>query len=142
VANSSGWRSAEIGAANGHTNARGIARLLSAVTNGGSVDGVKLLSPATIDKIFEEQAFGRDQAMGYILRFGIGYGLAGKDTEVEFVPEGKTCFWGGYGGSVAIMDVGRGVTITYMMNKMSQVGLGNDAAKEYTRAVYKALGVE
>src|SRR4051812_14237820 len=46
------WRRADIGAANGHGNARSLARLQSAVACGGEVDGVRLLSPQTINRIF------------------------------------------------------------------------------------------
>ena len=48
-ANTPGWRRAEIGAANGHGNARSVARIQSVVACGGAVDGVRLLSPETID---------------------------------------------------------------------------------------------
>jgi len=42
------------------------------------------------------------------------------------VPVGpRTCFWGGYGGSLIMMDQEMGLTISYMMNKM-QVGLTGD----------------
>lgn len=34
-----------------------------------------------------------------------------------------------------------GVTITYMMNKMSNAGLGSGNAKEYIWEIYRALGV-
>ena len=44
AANSEGWRQAEIGAANGHGNARSVARVMSAVSLGGTVNGVRLLS--------------------------------------------------------------------------------------------------
>ena len=50
------WRRADIGAANGHGNARSVARIQSAVACGGEVDGVRLLSPKTIDRIFEVQS--------------------------------------------------------------------------------------
>ena len=141
VANTAMWRAAEVGAANGHTNARGIGRLLSVVANGGSVDGVKLLSAETIALVFKEQAFGSDQVLGVPLRFGIGYGLGGKDTAVQGLPEGEIAFWGGWGGSMAIMDVGRGITITYMMNKMGQGVMGTEATWQYIKTVYEALGV-
>jgi hypothetical protein len=42
------WRRAEIPADNGHGNARSVARIQSIVSNGGEVDGVRLLSPRTI----------------------------------------------------------------------------------------------
>jgi hypothetical protein len=87
------WRGGEIGAANGHGNARALARILSIITRGGEMDGVKLLSPKTIDLIFQEQTNGVDLVLGKPLRFGIGYGLPN-----ETVPwtKGRTCFWGGW----------------------------------------------
>ena len=45
VANTPGWRLADIGAANGHGNARSVARIMSVVSRGGEVDGVRLLAP-------------------------------------------------------------------------------------------------
>ena len=139
------WRKADLGAANGHGNARSVARILSTIPLGGTVDGHKLLSPQTIDLIFQQQARGVDLAIGQPLRFGIGYGLVGDgDTVVdEFLPTGgKICYWGGWGGSLIIMDVDRKMTLAYAMNKMSSAGLGNVAGKAYVKAVYRALGVE
>src|SRR6516165_7741712 len=59
-----GWRRADIGAGNGHGNARVLACLQSAVACGGVVDGVRLLSPKTIDRIFEVQSAGIDLVTG------------------------------------------------------------------------------
>ena len=49
-----GWRGAEIPAANGHGNARSIARIHTVLANGGEAWGKRLLSPAGCDRIFEE----------------------------------------------------------------------------------------
>lgn len=135
------WRNAEIGATNGHGNARSVARILSALTLGGEVDGVKLLSLKTIDLIFKEQYHGMDHVIGGPVRWGIGYGLAGDgDTFVaDFIPNGRVCFWGGWGGSIVIMDLDRKITIAYAMNKMEQVGLGSSSTKSYVKAIYKGL---
>jgi CubicO group peptidase (beta-lactamase class C family) len=108
-----GWRRADIGAANGHGNARSAARLQSAVACGGLVDGVRLLSPRTIDRIFEVQSDGIDLVIGVPFKFGVGYGLT---------PEGRVCFWGGTGGSTVIIDVDRRITFAYVMNKMAPGG--------------------
>ena len=105
-----GWRRAEFGAGNGHGNARSLARIQSAVACGGEVDGVRLLSPKTIDRIFEVQFNGIDLVMGIPMKWGVGYGLA---------PEGRVCSWGGYGGSCMIIDVDRRMTFAYVMNKMA-----------------------
>src|SRR5262249_29421202 len=75
AANTAGWRQAELGAVNGHGNARSVARVMSAVSLGGTVDGVRLLSKESIDQVFREQSRGIDLVLGAPLRFGIGYGL-------------------------------------------------------------------
>jgi CubicO group peptidase (beta-lactamase class C family) len=138
-ANTPGWRQADIGAANGHGNARSVARILSVISRGGEVDGVRLLSPETIELIFREQANGVDLVLGVPLRFGIGYGLPAPET-IPYLPDEKICFWGGWGGSLIVMDLGRKVTISYMMNKMAPGIIGSPRAEEYSRAIYAALG--
>jgi CubicO group peptidase (beta-lactamase class C family) len=140
--NTPGWRLAEIGAANGHGNARSVARVMSVLALGGTVSspgrGVRLLSPATIEHIFREQAHGTDLFLGVPMRFGIGYGLP-EPTGVPFVPEGRICFWGGWGGSMIIMDLDRRTTISYMMNKMQPGLVGSETAARYLTTVYKLL---
>ena len=108
-----GWRCADIGAGNGHGNARSLARLQSAVACGGLVDGVRLLSPQTIDRIFEVQSHGIDLVIGIPSKWGLGYGL---------FPEGRGCAFGGYGGSLVVIDADRRMTFAYVMNKMAPGG--------------------
>jgi CubicO group peptidase (beta-lactamase class C family) len=108
-----GWRRADIGAGNGHGNARSLARLQSAVACGGEVDGVRLLSPQTIDRIFEVQSNGIDLVIGIPSKWGVGYGL---------FPEGRGCAFGGYGGSLVVIDADRRMTFAYVMNKMAPGG--------------------
>jgi CubicO group peptidase (beta-lactamase class C family) len=109
-----GWRRADIGAANGHGNAHSVARLQSAVACGGEARGVRLLSPQTIDRIFEVQTDGIDLVIGVPFKFGVGYSL--------FPTEGRVCAWGGAGGSCVIIDVDRHITFAYVMNKMAPGG--------------------
>jgi CubicO group peptidase (beta-lactamase class C family) len=138
VANTPGWRRADIGGANGHGNARSVARIMSVVARGGEIDGVRLLGPQTIDLIFHEQQSGPDLVLGVPLRFGIGYGLPRRDL-LPWLPEEKICFWGGWGGSMIIMDAGRRATISYMMNKMGAGIVGSERADAYGQAIYGAL---
>lgn len=140
AANTPGWRSADLGALNGHGNARSVARMLSPVARGGEVDGVHLLSPATIDTIFEQQADGTDLVLGVPLRWGIGFALPQQDT-VPSIPDGRICFWGGWGGSLIVMDLERRMTFAYMMNKMAAGIIGSPRSAAYLGALYAALGV-
>ena len=137
-ANTAAWRQADIGAVNGHGNARSVARILSVISRGGAVDGIRLLRPETIELVFSEQSNGIDLVLGVPFRFGIGYGLPLPVT-LPYVPDEKICFWGGWGGSVIIMDVGRRMTISYMMNKMGAGIVGSDRSEQYVRAIYGAM---
>ena len=138
-ANTDAWRRAEIGAANGHGNARSVARIQAIVANGGEVDGVRLLSPSTIDTIFDVQADGTDLVLGVPLKFGIGYGLPQPDTLPYIPQDGRLCFWGGWGGSMIIVDVDRRMTIAYMMNQMAAGIIGGPTATELITAAYTAV---
>jgi len=108
------WRQADIGAANGHGNARSVARVQSLISNGGEVDGIRLLRPETIELIFREQANGTDLVLGIPARFGIGYGLPSESMPVP--ADAKICYWGGWGGSIVVNDLDHRMTVTYMMN--------------------------
>jgi CubicO group peptidase (beta-lactamase class C family) len=137
AANSPEWRRADMGALNGHSNARGVLQILRTLSLGGSADGVRLLSPKTVDLVFQEQADGVDLVLGERFRWGIGYCLG--SPVIPYVPEGRTFFWGGWGGSMIVMDLDRRLTISYMMNRMAPGILGSDRAEAYVRAVYAAL---
>ncbi|KAI3548067.1 beta-lactamase [Colletotrichum filicis] len=140
-ANGPTWRQGDILAGSGHANAYALTRILSIISLGGSVDGKRFLSQDTINLIFEQQSNGVDLVMGVPMRFGIGFGITGEGgtAVADFLPNGRICFWAGLGGSFVVMDLDRKITIAYVMNKLSMSGLGNNAAKSYIRAIYKAL---
>jgi hypothetical protein len=129
------WRRADIGAVNGHGNARSLARIQSAVACGGVVDGVRLLSPKTIERIFEVQSDGIDLVVGMRLKIGVGYGLPWPEV-LPFVPEGRVCFGAGAGGSLVIADADRRLTIAYVMNKMVPCPIVTPIAAALVERVY------
>ena len=133
------WRRAEIGAANGHGNARSVARIQALVSNGGVMNGLRLLSPPTIAGIFEEQSNGVDLAIGIPLRFGIGYALPESVTMPD-LPTGRVCYWGGWGGSLVVNDLDQNMTVAYMMNKMAPGIIGGPRSAALVSAAYAALG--
>ncbi len=134
-----GWRRADIGAANGHGNARSVVRIQSAIALGGEVDGVKLLSPKTIAKVFEVQSYANDLVLGMPLKMGVGYGLP-MPLVLPYIPEGKLCFWGGWGGSMVIVDADRRMTVAYMMNKMAPGLVGGPICAALLERVYDIVG--
>jgi CubicO group peptidase (beta-lactamase class C family) len=137
AANSPEWRRADLGALNGHSNARGVLDVLRMMSLGGAAGGVRLLKPETIDLVFDQQSDGVDLVLGEPFRFGIGYCLG--SPVVPYVPPGRTFFWGGWGGSLVVLDLDRRLTISYVMNKMASGILGSDRTEAYVRAAYAAL---
>jgi CubicO group peptidase (beta-lactamase class C family) len=129
------WRQACIGAANGHGNARSVARIQAIVANGGTVDDVSLLSADTIQMIFEEQAHGVDQVLGLPVRFGMGYAL--HSEAVPYLPEGNYAYWGGWGGSSIIVDIDRKISFAYVMNRMDEGLLGDMRGINLAQEVFK-----
>jgi CubicO group peptidase (beta-lactamase class C family) len=129
------WRRAEIPAAGGHGNARSVAKVQSVVSNGGETMGKKICGPLG-DTIFREMANGTDLVLGVPLRQGIGYGLP--VPGIPF-PSERTCFWGGWGGSLVINDLENRMTITYVMNRMGDGTLGDTRGFEVIAAAYQSL---
>jgi CubicO group peptidase (beta-lactamase class C family) len=112
------WRAAEIPAANGTGNARSVGRVHAALACGGSLDGVELVSPDLLKRIGEVQFEGMDPLLGATMRYGIGFGLI--SDAVPLSPSPHAYFWGGWGGSLALIDPDRKVTISYIMNRMGE----------------------
>ncbi|MFX1499481.1 MAG: serine hydrolase domain-containing protein [Promethearchaeota archaeon] len=131
------WRGAEIPAANGHGNARSVARIAAAIACGGELDGVRILSLDTIKKALEEQSYGRDLVVQLPVRFGLGFGLQQK--ELPKGPNKNVLYWGGAGGSVCRMDLDAEVSIAYVMNKMTNTITGDPRSERPINALYNAL---
>jgi CubicO group peptidase (beta-lactamase class C family) len=132
------WRRADIGAANGHGNARSMARVQSLISHGGEVDGVRLLSPATIERIFDRQSDGVDLVLGERIRFGLGFGLPTPGTTTH-LPDRRICFWGGWGGSAVVNDLDRRMTVTYAMNQMQPGLLGSENSRAYLSSAFSVI---
>src|SRR3990167_3452823 len=95
------WRGAEIPAAGGTGNARSVAEIHVLLANGGVAKGKRLLSEAGCRKALELQIEGTDLILGGPARFGLGFGLPSATVPM---PNPNTIYWGGYGGSVIIID--------------------------------------
>ena len=130
------WRRAEIPAANGQGNARSVAAVQSVIAGKGEARGVRLLSPQGTEPIFEEQANGIDRVLGVQQHIGMGYGL---DNPPEMPLGPRACYWGGYGGSVIVMDQDAQLTVCYVMNRMEAGLVGDTRGTDLLAAAFAAL---
>jgi len=131
------WRGAEIPAAGGTGNARSVAEIHAILANGGVARGKRFLSEAGCRKALELQVEGQDLILGTPARFGMGFGLAGGMMPL---PNPNTIFWGGYGGSLVIIDMDARTTFGYAMNKMAGTTTGDMRAFGLAMAMWEAAG--
>lgn len=118
VVNTREWRAAEVPAANGHGNARSVARLYGALARGGELNGVRVLSPRAIERATVEQAYGPDEAMGLNMRPALGFFLTSADAKLG--PNPRAFGHSGAGGSLGFADPDTRVGFGYAMNRMIQ----------------------
>ncbi len=103
------WRRAQIPAASGFGNARSVALVQSVMACQGAVRGVRLLSRAGCERAWVEQFSGDDRILGRPVRYGLGYGLFG-----------STYGWGGWGGSVVMVEPDARMAVAYVTNQMRE----------------------
>jgi CubicO group peptidase (beta-lactamase class C family) len=130
------WRAAEIPAAGGHGNARSIARTHAILANGGVAQGMRFMSESGCRKALEPQIEGIDLVLGMPIRFGLGFGLNG---ELVRMKNQNSLFWGGYGGSLAIIDMDARTTFGYAMNKMGSGTVGDSRSLDIINAMWSAM---
>ena len=132
------WREAEIPAANGHGNARSVARIHSAIACGGEVDGVRLMSEEGCRKIFEVQTDGEDIVLGVPVRYGMGFGINSEHEPLS--PNKNVCYWGGWGGSLSVIDMDAKMSFGYVMNRMLSGTTGDLRAANLLMPLYSSIG--
>jgi CubicO group peptidase (beta-lactamase class C family) len=131
------WRGAEIPAAGGIGNARSVARVHAALACGGELDGVELMSEAGVARALEEQIRAKDLVLGVPIGFGNGFGLNHETMPIS--PNPRAMFWGGWGGSLAIIDLDARASIAYVMNRMEANLLGDPRGGRVAMASFGAL---
>jgi CubicO group peptidase (beta-lactamase class C family) len=137
-ANSRAWRGAEIPAANGHTNARALARMYGALACGGALDGVRVLQQDSIERALTMQAEGPDAILPMYTCFGLGFMLSTPGEKMG--PNPRTFGHGGMGGSMAFADPDAHVGFGYTMNEMhTGLWLIDPRAAALIAAVYTSL---
>lgn len=130
------WREAEIPAAGGTGNARSVAGVHTILANGGMAKGKRFLSEAGCRRALECQIEGTDLVLGIPVRFGMGFGLPGAMVPL---PNPNSCFWGGYGGSIAVIDMDAQTTFSYVMNRMEATTTGDARGLTLVMATWQAM---
>jgi hypothetical protein len=69
---------------------------------------------------------------------GVGYGLLPLPAVLPFLPKGRICAWGGWGGSLVVNDADRRMTFAYVMNKMAP-GVVGEIASDLVQRLYENL---
>jgi CubicO group peptidase (beta-lactamase class C family) len=136
--NGPAWRRAAVGGAGGHGTARGVAQVQAVVSHGGEVGGVRLLSPSTWERIWEVQASGTDLVLGVPLTFGLGYGLA--TPAAPALPDGRMCWWTGYGGAIVVNDADTRTTLAYAPNRLVEHLVSSPRTDAYVRTAFACVG--
>ena len=135
--NSEEWRRAEIPAANGHSDARSLARVYGALSIGGDLDGIHVLSTESINRATVEQAVGQDTMLPNKTRFGLGFWLC---LDGNMGPNDSSFGHPGAGGSIGFADPESRIGFGYVMNQMKSGVVESDStAKRLIDALYRSL---
>ncbi len=146
-ANSREGHAAEIGAANGITNARNLAGMYAPLANGGTLNGVRLVGPDTLARMGRVAVATHEDATLVIpSRFALGYmksmdnrHLPGLDAASCLISEAAFGHVGA-GGSFGFADPECKMSFGYTMNQMGLGLLLNERGQSLVDETYKALG--
>lgn len=134
------WRRAEIPGANGHANARALARIYGVLASGGAQDGVHVLGRETLAALREEQSVGPDAVLQLTTRFGLGFMLPQPARDTRFGPSESAFGHPGAGGSLGFADPEAQLGFGYVMNKMGPSILVDERPLALIDAAYASLG--
>jgi CubicO group peptidase (beta-lactamase class C family) len=130
------WRRAEIPAAGGIGNARSLAQIQALLANRGAVAGKRILSEEACTLVLEPQVQGIDRVLDMDISFGLGFALG-----EGMMPNPNTVYWGGYGGSLVIVDMDAETTFAYAMNQMVPAIAGDSRAFDLALAMWGGMGL-
>ncbi len=139
---------AEIGAAGGISNARGLAGMYAPLVNGGSLKGVNLVSRDIMARMGAvSSASALDASILAPTRFSLGYAKSIDNRREPGCTENDSAILSeeafghpGFGGALGFADPAARMSFGYVMNRMGQ-GLGiNQRGQSLVDAVYLSLG--
>lgn len=115
--NSDAWRRSEIPSANGHGNARAIARLYGALALGGTLDGVRVIGAEALARATTEQWRGQSISSKLEFRTALGFFLS-CPPDRPMGPNPRTFGHSGAGGAQGFADPDARLGFAYAPNRM------------------------
>jgi CubicO group peptidase (beta-lactamase class C family) len=112
---------AEVPALNGVFTARSLARMYAVLGEGGTLEGRRYFSPATIQRATQIQSRKLDAVVGFPMRWRLGYHTVG--TSRGILRSGFGHF--GYGGSGAWADPERRLSVAMTVNRVAGTPFGD-----------------
>jgi CubicO group peptidase (beta-lactamase class C family) len=115
------YRTGLMPSSNGHGNARSVARIFAALACGGTIDGVRLVGPETVNRMREEAWYGPCEMTDRVFRYGYGFFL----NEPGMSPMGPNPGSFGHpgaGGAFGFADPENRISFGYSPAKMCEGG--------------------
>lgn len=114
----------EMPAVNGTFSAHALAKVYAIIANGGELEGVRFLSPPTLEAMGEIQTRARDAVIGMPMHWRLGYHRAGA---LRHRGEGAFGHYG-FGGSGGWADPETGLSFGFVTNELRlvQAPVGGD----------------
>lgn len=139
---------AEIPAASGITNARGLAGMYAPLAMGGEINGIRLVDEATIRKMSTVASAATFEASFMVpFKFSLGY-MKNCDNRwytlygpyISMILTESAFGHAGNGGSLGFADPSEQMSFGYTMNQQGDGIMLNDRGQSLVDAAYKALG--
>jgi CubicO group peptidase (beta-lactamase class C family) len=138
---------AEIGAAGGITNARGLAGMYAPLANGGSLNGVHLVNRDVLARMGAVSSAGLNAVILLHTRWSLGYPKSvdshrepGATVDDSLILSEAAFGHSGVGGSLGFADPVERVSFGYVMNRMGAGAGINARGQSQVDALYRSLG--
>ena len=130
------WRRIEVPSANGHGNARSVARLYELFATGGEIAGTRVLSEQAYAGLIAPRIKGQDLVLPFMLDWRSG--VLG-NAHRFYGPNAEAFGHSGSGGSCGFGDAKARVSVGYVMNKQSPYLMGDPRSLHLIDAFYACL---
>ena len=130
------YRTSELPAANGHGTAKALARLMHMAID-GKIDDTTYIGENTLYELSKTRISGPNLVVPFDITFAAG--MMVNHPNHFYGPHDATLGHSGWGGACAFADPIEGLTCGYVMNKQSNVLIGDPRPGRLIEALYSCL---